>query len=291
MNAADLLLAACLLAPLPDAERPQGQSDEMSKVYRAEAQSLVFHHDAKRRARLKLADHPMMRWTSAGEWSGEVYVWTHEGRPEVIGCMLSGPADDGGRFVLNELHLVSEKPIAPAELRNGNLWTPERGLASEPLVGAPAPARAAPARLTQMRRIARDCSAYMHFESESKLRLLPQPLLRYGDEETDVRDGAIFAYVSTVGTDPELLLLFECRRSGQELAWHFAPVRFSTRELWLQYRDREVWRVDPFQEPSGAETTSLYTIVFSRAVGDGDSASAADSKRITRPDDPNPRQP
>lgn len=285
MNAPGLLLATCLLAPLADGERPHGHADEMSTVYRAEAEGLDFYRDAKRNAPLKLVDHPMMRWTSAGEWSGEVYVWTLEGRPEVIGCMLSGPADDGGRFVLNELHLVSDKPIAPAALRNGKLWNPERGIASEPLIGAPAPAPAAPARLTQMRRIASDCSAYMHFESESKLRLLPQPLFRYGADETDIRDGAIFAYVSTIGTDPELILLLECRRNGQEFAWHFAPVRFSTRELWLQYRDRELWRVDPYQEPSGVETTSLYTIGFSRMVGDRDSAPRAAPERTTKPAD------
>ena len=44
----------------------------------------------------------------------------------------------------------------------------------------------------------------------------------------DVVDGAVFAFAQ--GTDPELLVLLEARRSGESLAWHYA---FGSATLFL----------------------------------------------------------
>ena len=49
----------------------------------------------------------------------------------------------------------------------------------------------------------------------------------------------------TAGTDPELLLVIEARRTDQDTRWYYAPARFTNREVWLKYRDKEVWRADP----------------------------------------------
>ena len=49
-----------------------------------------------------------------------------------------------------------------------------------------------------------------------ELRLLPQPLYRYepNDGDSPMVDGAVFGYVWTIGTDPEVLLVVEARRAG-----------------------------------------------------------------------------
>lgn len=243
-------------------------TDELREAYREDAEKCVFLHDAEGRQPLTLVKEPIMRWTNDGDWSGDVFVWTHEGRPEVIGCILSGPGANHLRYVYHEFHLLAEKPIAPADIQAGRRWQPAEGLKIERLRDAPKPAESASARLVQMRQIARDFKAYMFADGTWELRLLTQPLFRYGDEKSDIIDGALFAYVWTKGTDPEFILLLECRRDEGELAWHFAPVRFSNRGVWLKRADKDVWGVHGHQEPAGKVTTQIYTTAFARSMPD-----------------------
>jgi hypothetical protein len=286
------MLAMCLLTRLaargeepPGGAKPRTEADHLHDVYRAEAEKHAFFLDAEERQPLALVDHSIMSWSNDGQWSGGVFLWTSAGRPAIIGCMLSGPGAKGLRYVYDEFHLVADKPIAPAELQTRRSWSPEKGLAVKPLTGAPPPAASAPARLTQMRKISRDFTAHMQANFASELRLLPQPLFRYGagdgrkaastddglevrptGEQADVLDGALFTYVWTLGTDPELILLLECRRTAEGFAWHYASVRFSNRALWLKHDGREVWRVEAHQEPAEAKTSLLYTTAFSRSI-------------------------
>ncbi|HQU42932.1 MAG TPA: hypothetical protein PK867_08970 [Pirellulales bacterium] len=78
-----------------------------------------------------------------------MFVWTHEGRPEVIGCILSGPFDEL-RYIYHEFHLLAEEPIAPATIQDGRRWAPAAGLKRERLTDAPLPTATASARLGQI---------------------------------------------------------------------------------------------------------------------------------------------
>jgi hypothetical protein len=104
------------------------------------------------------------------------------------------------------------------------------------------------------------------------MRLLTQPNYRYEitDETSTVVDGAVFAYVWSAGTDPEVLLVIEARRTDQGVRWHYAPARFTNREAWLKYQDREVWRAEP-------ATVGIFDGVTSKRYG------AFSVKTITRP--------
>src|SRR5437870_4329336 len=125
------ILALTLLAQAPAkgggtapsaeaAERPT--IDYLRRAYRAEAEKYEFHQDSERKQALKMVDKPIMRWSSDDDWSGDVFVWTHAGRPEVIGCMLSGPGGKTDRLVFHELHLLAEKPIAAVDLYTHRRW-------------------------------------------------------------------------------------------------------------------------------------------------------------------------
>jgi hypothetical protein len=209
---------------------------------------------------------PIMRWANDDDWSGDVFVWTHGGRPEVIGCILSGPGEK--RPVFHEFHLLAARPIAAADLQTRRRWEPKEGLAPSPVPDAATPAATAAARLTQMRKLSREFVAHMSADGEWELRLLPQPLFRYGggDNEADVVDGGLFAYVWTKGTDPEVILLLEARRTEGGLAWHFSPVRFSNRPVWLHHQDKEVWRVESHREPTEGHTPLIYTTAYARHI-------------------------
>jgi hypothetical protein len=97
-------------------------------------------------------------------------------------------------------------------------------------------------RLAQMRQIMDDFSAYMEANGKWELRLLTRPLMRYQPVDSDIVDGALFTYIWPKGTDPELLMLLECRKTKAGVEWRFAPARFSTREMWLKRDGNEIWR-------------------------------------------------
>ena len=267
----NIVVTFCLLvvpwATLADEPSdPAREADPLRQAYRQDAEKCAFSRADGQP--LKLLKEPIMRWTNDGDWSGDVFAWTHRGRPEVIGCILSGPGANNLRYIYHEFHLLAEEPIAAATIQDSRRWEPAEGLKIEYLADAPRPADRASARLVQMRELARSFKAYMHAETTWELRLLTQPLMRYGDEQGDVIDGALFAYVWTKGTDPELILLVECRRSDQELAWYFAPARFSNRGVWLKRAEKDVWGVEGHQEPAGKLTTKIYTTAFARSMPD-----------------------
>ena len=62
--------------------------------------------------------------------------------------------------------------------------------------------------------------------------------------DSNVVDGAVFAYVWSNGTDPEILLLLECRREKDGmLTWKYGPARFTHRGLRVEHGGQEVWKV------------------------------------------------
>jgi hypothetical protein len=74
-----------------------------------------------------------------------------------------------------------------------------------------------------------------------ELRLLPQPLYRYESTDPDVLDGALFTLVSSAGTDPEIILLLEARKTPTGPQWVYGAARFSDMNLWLKHKNQEVW--------------------------------------------------
>jgi hypothetical protein len=111
-----------------------------------------------------------------------------------------------------------------------------------------------------MRNIARDFTADVTIWSGTNhnLRLLTQPLLRYGKGSGELVDGAIFAYARA--TDPDVLLVLEARAvAGTEPRWHYGLARMHGGKLRVQYHDEEVWSVDalapPYYQKTGGYTT------------------------------------
>jgi hypothetical protein len=96
-----------------------------------------------------------------------------------------------------------------------------------------------------MRSLARDFSATTRDMNDRQweLRLLSQPLYRYESTDPDVLDGALFAFVSSAGTDPEVILTIEARKpaGGGEPAWHYAVARFTDLNLWVRHKQTVVF--------------------------------------------------
>src|SRR5205807_6890138 len=101
-------------------------------------------------------------------------------------------------------------------------WHPQKpGLEFKLVDDAPAPADSAVQRLTQMRAIAQKFQADDDFEGKSRweLRLMAKPLQRYGKPDSEILDGALFAFVH--GTDPEVFVMVEARSAQGKYRWHY----------------------------------------------------------------------
>jgi hypothetical protein len=224
----------------------QPSSRQLLELHTSDAASFAIFRDAARTQKLELVREPVYRWTnptrSRGQ-TGDVFVWTYRGRPEVIGSIFSHPWQDGERMMCHELHSLS--PVVLVVDRQGpEQWAPQAaGVDYKPVEGAPTPADKPAARLAQIRTLAREFTGRsMNGEGQTwELRLLPQPLYRYASIESDVLDGAVFALVSSAGTDPEIVLVLEARASQSIRQWVFAAARFSDLNLWLSHKNHEVW--------------------------------------------------
>ncbi len=261
MSTAATILALALLAQPPapaddPAARAAGhaRSKYLLEVYTAEAAGYTIFRDASRKEKLELRREPVYVWNNRvrdGGQEGAVYVWTDRGRAEVIGTFFSFPKNAIGagpapatcaRSSIRSRCRCSTCPAAPR---------PTGGLHGRPASSSPrspAPRR----RPVRPRNDSRKCAALAHeFSARTRdhtgrqweLRLLPQPLYRYESTDPGVPDGAVFAFVTSAGTDPEVILVVEARKpaGGGEPAWHYAAARFTDLDLWVSHKEKVVF--------------------------------------------------
>jgi hypothetical protein len=198
---------------------------------------------------LMLRDRPLQTFSSDGNTFGSVLLWkARDGRPAVIGTLGSLPIQQR-EFAFIELHWLLNEPLKPVTIGKNypKLWQPSgEDVLTRLIPDAPAPAETATGRLLQMRNLARGFSASMtESGNRHELRLLPQPLYRY-EESTKDNDGAIFAFVWTIGTDPEVLLHLRCEGDPGQARWHWQPIRFTWRAVTLAYNRDKVWEAEEF---------------------------------------------
>ncbi|MCA9139601.1 MAG: hypothetical protein KDB00_22665 [Planctomycetales bacterium] len=235
------------------AQTPQATSSDTDarlrqKHYRSKANALKLVASDDQSTRLEVTENPVMSWSGLGGWSGDVFVWSGKGRIQVVGCVGSQQVGDLLK-VFQEFHSLADEPIKEFELAPSVTWTPPTSETRfREIPGAPNPAPTAARRLVQLRSLARQFSVGMQVTGdnvEPSLRLLPQPIAREAAGSSDVIDSALFTFVSSSGTDPEVFLLLEARRMNGELKWVYFPARFTTREVWMSLGGKEIWRVAP----------------------------------------------
>jgi hypothetical protein len=242
-----LSLLLVLPAAEPAADPAEGLAKKMLPIYIKEAEAYSLAVASAPRKPLELKKEPVFEWTNPIRerlQQGVIFLWLRDGRPAALGCIFSSPHGRlPGRRINHEFHALDREKLAVSRPQAVNEWKPQAGLDRKELPDAGAPAATRRARLAQMRQLAREFTGH-EINSEGKrgeLRLLPTPLYRYPEARSNVIDGAIFALASTVGTDPEVLLLIEAHKEGDKVRWEYALGRFSNWDLYVQRKDREVW--------------------------------------------------
>lgn len=196
----------------------------------------------------KLAPNPLLRWSNpvGGVPDGILVMWTHGARPGIFAQVFQ--TKDG--FWIHEFQSVA---LAPLVMRDANrvLWEPQKaGGEFRALEDAQPPAESKVKRLTQMRNVAEQFSAYDDFKirasdtetTRHELRLMPKPLYRYQASDQGVVDGAVFAFA--LGTDPELFLILEAREDGNNnRSWYYALAAMTAWAVEVEYHDKLIWSV------------------------------------------------
>jgi hypothetical protein len=262
-----LVLTLVLAAPEPD----DGLTKKMLPIYQKEVEAYSIAVESAPKKELELKKEPVFEWLNPprNNQQGALFLWLRDGRPAALACIFSHPHDkQPGRQVMHELHALGPEKLL-VKRDEYNQWKPEAGLERKELPDAPAPAATPGARLLQMKKLAQEFTGYSVDRDDKRweLRLLPAPLYRYPEAKTGVIDGALFALVSTAGTDPEVLLIIEAREEKGKARWEYACGRFSDWQLRVQRNEKEVFASIPSEKnPFFHDPQHLYRIYPEKVV-------------------------
>jgi hypothetical protein len=249
-----LLVWLALTSQAPAQSQPAATSPPDDKVLREKWQQ-VYQKIAgsieirRGEAVAQLDPTPLLFYTNPerlNQQHGAIFVWTTAGRPAAIGSIWSALNRNNAsvRFVTHEFHSLSDEPDVRAQRAGLALWdSGEAGIAWLRLANSPQPAASRPARLVQLRQLARQVSARITTpEQAGDLRLMTNPLYRYRESAAGVLDGAVFAYC--MATDPEILLLIEVDASAKTPAYRAALARFGNLAMEVMDDGKAIWKCE-----------------------------------------------
>jgi hypothetical protein len=253
-------------------EPASGKMDaKLMTLHRDEALRWEMFVDPGRTKKADFVSEPVYRWTNASRANGQtgaMFVWTYDGRPAAIGGVFSNP-EGGRRVIMHEFHALGPLRLFPHLQDSQHQWLPGAGVPLLPVPDGPAPETIPMRRSIQMRELAREFTAHTIDDVGSRwqLRLLSRPLYRYGPAAGGLIDGAIFAFVSDAGTDPEIILILEAVNDGVTQSWRYRAVRFSISSLYVQYKGKEIW-TSPRDHPTGVfdNPDNTYGLIRDRII-------------------------
>src|SRR5262245_47844768 len=189
------ILLLCGQLPQADADAEKAQQKKWNDYYAKVAGDYEITRGADRKAKLTLKPEAVLYWSNpvrGGETNGAVFVWTHEGRAELVGTIFSHLAanDPHQKLVAHSFQSLSREPLAGHRPGQPGAWSLEgAGVQPRLIADAPPPAQSRAVRLSQMRDLAREFSATTTLEGvEQELRLLTQPIHRQEKEVGEVLD-------------------------------------------------------------------------------------------------------
>lgn len=174
---------------------------------------------------------------------GPVVLWvTPDGRPAAIADLFVYLARPGVHGSFHEFHSLCDQPIV-AQRKDKVRKVDQPGWDWKPVPKAPAVAESAAARLRQMRELGSRFHAHgIAYDGKGRwqYRMISRPIYRYEPKgNPSVLDGAILLFCE--GTDPEILIGVEARKTDQGTQWFYAVASLSDFETRVQLDDAEVW--------------------------------------------------
>jgi len=229
--------------------------EETARLIKAELPNWTIWKGTGREVELKLEPKSVLRWSNPGSGRvfGDLFLWTAAGRPEVAMSLFKAWEPANGFHV--ELHSLSLTSLE-SQRNDAPDWRPTQpGITLRNVPDAAPPGDTAVRRLLQLRALAGEFSAMLTdyrlaaTGERQPLRMLTQPLYRYQSTEPELIDGVMFGFV--LGTDPEVFLLLEARRSDEKARWQYGLARMNNDSLVVSHKDQEVWRIHRVESQDG----------------------------------------
>ena len=199
------------------------------------------------------SEEPILRYNDTARGVIDATVWAlgREGRPRAVLVLESYQATS----IQYELTTAAEPPKY-VQARTWR-WSPRQsGFAWKTIPDASPPREARTVRRRQIKQLAQDFAASEEYRGQTyHLRLMPQPIHEYEDEERGVLDGAVFVWAH--GTNVEILMFLEAQREeGSPPYWTAGFSRLASASLDVKYRDQDFWSSP--EQPGGTPTTPYY---------------------------------
>jgi len=252
--------------PEPSTESTE-QDPALSEMRQRISKLVVTRKESQQEVPLELVDAPLLRFSDPSREFGDgtLWAWSRNGRPLVLVAIERYP--ERWSYELISLLPIEDPAAVSVRSSSGRRWMPDLpGIVLQPLEDAPPRAGSESARQLQLRDLARQftLSEVTYQEQRYELRLMPTAVHRYQPPEQPGSDGACFVYAN--GTNPEALLILECRAGGDNTKnWFFAFVPLTSVAVTARRGEREVW-TKPLG-PRGPWTQTPYA-AFSEPVAD-----------------------
>ena len=237
-----VLLMSCTVAVAADPPEPGAKTDtnegRLEEMKQRLNEVLVVLDRSDSRSE-QLIDQPLIRFNDPTRafLDGGVWAVGSTGRP----AMLATLERYHSKWAWELISLSSDKVYV--DLPDGWKWRPEQpGLDLQEIPDAERPSDNKATRLRQMKVLVRRFSASERGGDNQtyELRLLPQPIHRYGDEDQGIIDGALFVFAN--GTNPEVLVVLECEsKADGDRAWKYGFAPLTTAPAMAKLDDEEVW--------------------------------------------------
>jgi hypothetical protein len=257
--------ACCATTAADNDGQKSSRSEAARKLVDQEAQAYEITVDVDSKGQAHLKKGSLLHWSNpvSGELYGDVYLWTRNGRPEAIASIYKWYSPH--RHMSVEFHSLALRPLTAR--RNGQaVWNPaSAGVQLHVVPKADPPADGRRRRLRQLKsmavRFAARATARDDPDEHEQLRLLRNPVYRYqlpaaapssgsaGSPADTLIDGALFAFVQ--GTNPEVILLLEARKTADGGQWQYALARQNSVRLQVTCDGEVVWDVPQIAPPWG----------------------------------------
>lgn len=253
-----VLVMCCCLGADPNvtssvSNLEQQRKDALSKMASAKARSLSVVEATGKPMTSVLHPKPLLRWSNptAGSIHGEVFLWSADLRPVAIASIYRWYAPYQDSTV--EITSLSTSGLELNE-NDQTIWKAAAGgVTFRPLNEVTAPAKTRVSRLRQMRDIARRFAVILADDRGGELvsrdlRLLDQPIYRYGKDDSPIIEGALFVFAEN--TDPEVLVMVEAISEDQQLRWRYGVARMNAHGLDVKLDGQLIQRWSRVDNPA-----------------------------------------